>query len=136
MSFLAAKERNPPLLTLPSELLVEVASNLESFQDLSSLVRTSCVFHNLFNTHLYRRAVAADDPVREEIVVWVLKNYRLASLTLLLDNGLSVHQKLRLHWWEQADTCMLRWICHSRDKERSVPLAQLLLDRGALIQPE
>jgi ankyrin repeat protein len=129
MSFLAAKERNPPLLTLPNELLVEVVSNLESFQDLSSLVRTSRVFHNLFNTHLYRRAVAADDPVREEIVVWVLKKYRLASLTLLLYNGLSVHQKLKLGWYSKK---LLQWACgYCLDEKLSIPLARLLVERGA-----
>jgi hypothetical protein len=59
-----------------------------------SLIRTFGVFHNLFNTRLYHLAVAADDVVREGIVRWVLEKYRVASLTLLLDNGLSAHQEV------------------------------------------
>jgi hypothetical protein len=93
MNSVAATESDYPLLTLPNELISEVASRLESFEDLDSLVRTSRFFHTLLNTHLYRRAVAADDPIREDIVRWVLPQYRLASLTLLLDNGLSAHHR-------------------------------------------
>jgi hypothetical protein len=70
-------------MALPNEL-----------SDLNFLLRTTGFFHTLFNTHLYSRAVAASDPVRVDIVQWVLSEYRLASLTLLLDNGLSVDQKL------------------------------------------
>jgi hypothetical protein len=125
-----------PLLTLSNELFFEVASHLESFKDLNSLLCTSRFFHTLFNNHLYRRAVAAEDFVRRVIVRWVLSEYRVASLTLLLDNGLPVHQKLLLQMFGMAD--MLRWILYScsSDHERSVPLVRLLLDRGADIEPD
>jgi hypothetical protein len=134
MGPLGATESKPSLLTLPNELFFEVASHLESFRDLNSLLRTSQFFHTLFNTQLYRRAVAADDIVREDIVAWVLSEYRVASPTLLLDNGLSVHQEL---WPQMLSRDMghrlhlLRWICYNDDQERSVPLAWLLLERGA-----
>jgi hypothetical protein len=68
---------------------------------------------------IYRRAIAADDIIRDDIVAWVLSEYRVPSLKLLLDNGLSVHQNLH-H--------MLHWICYNDDQERSVPLARLLLE--------
>jgi hypothetical protein len=84
-----------PLMTLPNELFFDVASHIDSFKDLNSFLRTSRLFHNLFNNLLYRRVVTANDTVREDIVQWVLLNDRTASLTLLLDNDLSVDQKLR-----------------------------------------
>jgi ankyrin repeat protein len=127
MSFLAASKSNSPLLTLPNELFFEVASHLESFQDLNSLVRTSSVFHMLFNTHLYRRAVAADDAVRQDIVSWVLSECQVNSLKLLLDTGLSVHQELG---WNSEQ--LLLWFSRNCfHEELSVPLAQLLIERGA-----
>jgi hypothetical protein len=129
MDPLAPTESKPPLLTLPNELFFEVASNLESFRDLNSLLRTSRLFHTLFNPRLYHLAVAADDCVREDIVVWVLSEYRVASLTLLLDNGLSVHQKLSHHLAGVRD--LLLQVCYSSDHKRSLPLARLLLERGA-----
>jgi ankyrin repeat protein len=132
MSFPAGTESSFPLLKLPNELLAEVASNLESFEDLNALVCTSRLFHALFNNHLYRRAVAAEDDVREDIVAWALSNYPIASLTLLLDNGLSVHQTLG----EDSDD-LLRWIsCDDNivDRELSVTLARLLLARGANVR--
>jgi ankyrin repeat protein len=131
MSSRAAKsERNSPLLELPNELLWEVASSLESFKDLNSLLRTTRFFHTLFRSYLYRRAVAVEDSVRKDIVLWVLSEYRLDLLTLLLDNGLSVHQKLG---WDSKQ--LLQWVCRNRfDKELSVPLAKLLIERGASIR--
>jgi ankyrin repeat protein len=63
------------------------------------------------------------------IVVWVLSEYRVASLTLLLDNGLSVHQKLSHHLAGVRD--LLLQVCYSSDHKRSLPLARLLLERGA-----
>jgi hypothetical protein len=56
-----------PLMKLPNELFFEVASHLESFKDLNSLLRTNRFFHTLFNSHLYRLAVAAGKSVLEEI---------------------------------------------------------------------
>jgi hypothetical protein len=91
---LAATEGKSPLQTLPNELFLEVAPHLESFKDLNAFLRTSRFFHTLFNPQLYRRSVAADEDACEDIVKWVLSEYRVASLTLLLDNGLSVDQKL------------------------------------------
>jgi hypothetical protein len=105
-------------MALPNELLFEVASHLESFSDLN------------FNIHLYRRAVDASDPVREDIVQWVLSEYRLASLTLLLDNGLSVDQKLDTLY----PKTLLRRICGLSDQKRSVSLARLLIERGADVE--
>jgi ankyrin repeat protein len=126
MSFLGVTASNSLLLKLPNELLFEVASNLESFQDLNSLVRTTRLFHTLFNTNLYRRAVAANDAVRGDIVQMVLSEYRPSSLTLLLDNGLSVHQKLG---WDSKK--LLQFVCaYCLDKKLSIPLAQLLVERG------
>jgi hypothetical protein len=44
MSFLPVTESYSPLPTLPNELLFEVASNLEKFKDLNSLLRTTRVY--------------------------------------------------------------------------------------------
>jgi ankyrin repeat protein len=118
-------------MTLPNELFLEVASHLKSFKDLNSLVRTSHLFHGMFNTQLYRRAVAANRRVLDDIVGWVLSRYLLASLTLLLDNGLSVNHTGRFprYMYEGTMLCFLcSWL---DDHERSVPLARLLIQRGA-----
>jgi hypothetical protein len=62
----------------------------------------------------------------------VLSEYRVASLTLLLDNGLSVYQELQMLSRDMGHRLhLLRWICNNDDQERSVPLARLLLERGA-----
>jgi ankyrin repeat protein len=63
------------------------------------------------------------------IVVWVLSEYRVASLTLLPDNGLSVRQKLSHHLAGVRD--LLLQVCYSSDHKRSLPLTRLLLERGA-----
>jgi hypothetical protein len=118
-----------PLLSFPNELLFEVASNLESFEDLNCLALTSRFLHALFNPLLYRRAVEAKRAVREDIVGWVLCQPRLASLTHLLDNGLSVHQKLR-----PTRDDMLRCLCFHFQADDAVPLARLLIERGADIE--
>jgi hypothetical protein len=123
-----------PLMTLPNELFLEVASHLKSFKDLNSLVRTSRRFHTMFNTDLYRRAVAAPDIVLYYIVRCVLSAYQLASLTLLLDNGLPVNYKCTRKYGHavfRCDESMLYFLCRRKDQERSVPLARLLLQRGA-----
>jgi ankyrin repeat protein len=126
-------------MTLPNELLLEVASHLETFRDLNSLVRTSRLLHAMFNTHLYRRAITADDIILNGILCCVLTGYRFDSLTLFLDNGLSVNRRtgrfydnrrLVIRYW-RGDTTMLRVLCRLDDQERSVPLARLLLQRGA-----
>jgi ankyrin repeat protein len=115
------------LMGLPNELFFEVASNLKSFKDLNSLVRTSRFFHGMFNRDLYRGAVAADDIILDGIVRRVLSKYRLASLALLLDNGLSVNHQV--HY--RCEETMLSFLCSLDDHERSVPLARLLIQRGA-----
>jgi ankyrin repeat protein len=120
-------------MTLPNELFIEVASHLDSFKDLNSLARTSRFFHTMFNTQLYRRAVAADAIVLGDIVGWVLSRYRLASLTLLLDNGLSVDRTCQFALYRDEKT-MLYFLCGLHDQERSVPMAQLLIQRGADIE--
>jgi ankyrin repeat protein len=128
MASLAAAEdisRKSPLLALPNELLWEVAPHLTRFRDLNSLLRTSRFFHTLFHTLLYRRAITADDTIRDGIVAWVLSKYRVASLAHLLDNGLSANHKFR------NGRDLLRALCSLSDKERSVSLARLLLERGA-----
>jgi ankyrin repeat protein len=107
-----------------------VASHLKSFKDLNSLVRTSCFFHGMFNTTLYRRAVASGI-VLDDIVNWVLSRYRLASLTLLLDHGLSVNHSGRIGGSRQFDQTMLHLLCKLPEQRRSVPLARLLIQRGA-----
>jgi hypothetical protein len=114
------------LLTLPKELLIEVASHLENFKDLNSLIRTSRLFHCLFNTLLYHRAATSDGTVREDIVRRVLHRYRAASLALLLDNGLSIHQEVC-----RDGQGMLYEVCCLDLEEPSIPLARLLLERGA-----
>jgi ankyrin repeat protein len=121
------------LLGLPNELLCEVASLLKDLKDLNSLVCTSQFFHGMFNTDLYRRAVAADAIVLDDIVGWVLSNYRLASLTLLLDNGLSINHT---GWFpgDMNEETMLYALCRLSDQERSIPLARLLIQRGADMQ--
>jgi ankyrin repeat protein len=139
MTSLAAIEdinSKSPLLTLPNkllkfpnELLFEVASHLERFRDLNALLRTSRFFRRLFHTLLYRRAITANDTVRDDIVSWVLSEYRVASLTLLLDNGLSANHKFRV---DGSD--LLRTLCRLDDSARLVPLARLLIERGADIE--
>jgi ankyrin repeat protein len=126
------------LMTLPNELFLEVASNLQSFEDLNSLVRTSSFFHAMFNPHLFRRAVDADGAVLDDIVGWVLSSYRLASLTLLLDHGLSVNRTYQFtdSAYEYYEETMLRFLCRLNPhrtyyQARSVPLARLLIQRGA-----
>jgi ankyrin repeat protein len=119
-----------PLLRLPNELFLEVASHLKSFKDLNSLVRTSCFFHGMFNTNLYRRAVASGI-VLDDIVGWVLSRYRLASLTLLLDHGLSVNHIGRIGRDRRFEQTMLHFLCKRPQQGRSVPLARLLIQRGA-----
>jgi ankyrin repeat protein len=119
---------------LPTELIFEVLSHLESFKDLNSLVRTSRFFH-AFNCNLYRRAVAADPMVLDVIVGWVLSDHRLDSLTLLLDNGLSVHHTGRylVHAGSvphsRPEKSMLCFLSELRQNQ-SVPLARLLLQRS------
>jgi hypothetical protein len=115
----------PSLLVLPNELFIEVAAHLESFKDLNSFLRTSRLFHDLLNTLLYRRALTAEGTVREDIVLWVLHQYRVSSLALLLDNGLSIHQEL------YKLGSMLHRVCYLSHEKRSVPLARLLIERGA-----
>jgi ankyrin repeat protein len=118
------------LLGLPNELLMKVGSHLESFNDLNSLVRTSSFFHGMFNADLYRRAVAAEAIVLDDIVGWVLSRYRLASLTLMLDHGLPANYTVHFYLTRWKGT-MLHFLCALDDQERSVPLAQLLIQRGA-----
>jgi hypothetical protein len=118
------------LLKLPNGLFIEVASHLESFQDLNSLVRTSRLVHEMFNSHLYRRAVAADAIVFDDLVSWVLSEYRLTSLTLLLDNGLSVDYTGRFTG-DRYEESMLCFLCGLHDQERSATLARVLIQRGA-----
>jgi hypothetical protein len=118
------------LLKLPNELFIEVASHLESFQDFNSLVRTSRLVHEMFNSHLYRRVVAADAIVLDDVVNWVLSEYRLTSLTLLLDNGLSVDYTGRFTG-DRYEESMLCFLCGLHDQERSATLARVLIQRGA-----
>jgi ankyrin repeat protein len=120
-----------PLLSIPNEILFEVASHFQSFKDINSLARTSHLFHDLFNRHLYRRAFAADRGVLDGIVGWVLKGYRLSSLTLLLENGLSVDHTGEFDFSAKKET-MLSFLCGPRVQEcEVVPLARLLIQRGA-----
>jgi ankyrin repeat protein len=112
-----------------------VASHLESFKDLNALVRTSRFFHAMFNPHLYRLAVAANDAVLNKTVVWVLSRYRLASLTLLLDHGLSVNYSGWFGGGLRKGT-MLGYLCRLVDQERSAQLARLLIERGADIEDD
>jgi ankyrin repeat protein len=116
------------LLKLPNELLLEVAVHLERFRDLNSLLRTSRFFHTTFHTLLYRRVITADDTVRDGIVSWVLSEYQVASLVHLLDNGLSANYKF------ECGRDLLRALCRLDDQEHSVPLARLLIERGADIE--
>jgi ankyrin repeat protein len=107
-----------------------VASHIESFKDLNSFVRTSHLFHGMFNRHLYRRAVAADRRVLDDIVGWVMIYCRLDSLTLLLDNGLSVNHTGKFDLYDSPRT-MLRFLCKLvYPQERATPLARLLIQRG------
>jgi ankyrin repeat protein len=129
MSFSEGTRSKSLLLGLPNELFIEVASHLESFQDLNSLVRTSRLVHEMFNSHLYRRAVA-DAIVLADVVNWVLSEYRLTSLTLLLDNGLSVDYTGRFSG-DRYEESMLCFLCGLHDQERSATLARLLIQRGA-----
>jgi hypothetical protein len=126
-----------PLMKLPNELFFEVASHLESFKDLNSLLRTNRFFHTLFNSHLYHRAMTADKSIPEGIVVWVVSNYQVSSLRLLLDNGPSVKQRLpRIPdelYGNLAPSDMLRWICDLSDQKLSISLARPLIERSAVL---
>jgi ankyrin repeat protein len=131
----AGIQSKTPLMALPNELFLKVASHLKSFRDLNSLVCTSRRFHTMFNADLYRRVVAADDIVLYYTVCWVLSSYRLASLTLLLDNGLSVNYTVcskngHGRFYSRQEN-MLYFLCELIDQESSVPLARLLIHRGA-----
>jgi ankyrin repeat protein len=117
-----------PLLKLPNELLLEVAVHLERFRDLNSLLRTSRFFHTTFHALLYRWVITADDTVRDDIVEWVLSESQVASLVHLLDNGLSANYKF------ECGRDLLRALCRLYGQERSVPLARLLIERGADIE--
>jgi hypothetical protein len=129
---MAASERKSPLLTLPKELLFEGASLLPSFKDLNSLLRTSRFLHTFSCPELYRSAIAADNDLnfRDNILPWVLSEYRIASLKFLLNNGLSAHQKLGEHSEELLLWTYMR--CH--DHQRLLPLTRLLIERGADIE--
>jgi ankyrin repeat protein len=115
-------------MALPNELFLDVVSHLQGFKDLNSLVRTSPFFHGMFNIQLYRRAVDANDAVLDDIIGWVLRRCPLASLALLLDSGLSVNRTGNYGSYEQT---MLRFLCEVPDPRRTVPLAALLIQRGA-----
>jgi ankyrin repeat protein len=129
------------LLAFPNEILFEVASYLDTFEDLHCLALTSRFFYTVFNGLLYRRVFDADPTVREDIVAWVLCNHKLAALTFLLDNGLSVDQKIHIEFetFSPSQGCvgldMLRCLCcHLRRKKRSARLVRLLIERGADIE--
>jgi ankyrin repeat protein len=119
-----------PLLGLPTELFLEIAPHIESFKDLNSLVRTSRFFHGMFNTDLYRRAVVADDAVLDDIVGWVLLRCRLASLTLLLDHGLSVNHTGNFGAYQCKET-MLHFLSKLGDRKRLVSLARIRVQPDA-----
>jgi ankyrin repeat protein len=126
-----------PLIELPNELILEVFSHLKCLKDHNSLVRTSSFFHTMFNPHLYRLAITARPAVRDEIVGWVLSGHRLASLTILLDNGLPVNVTGKFGSGQEQGTML--FFCLYRfekpdDQKRSATLAQLLLQRGADIK--
>jgi ankyrin repeat protein len=90
----------------------------------------------MFNPHLYHLAITARPAVRDEIVGWVLSGHRLASLTSLLDNGLPVNVTGKFGSGQEQGTmlfCLYRFQ-KPDDQERSAPLAQLLLQRGADIK--
>jgi hypothetical protein len=120
-----------PLLGLANELFFEVASHLNQFKDLNSLARTSRFFHRMFNPQLYRRAVAADHSVLNRIVSRVLNassdsRCRLASLTLLLDHGLSVDHAGKFYGELRAET-MLGYLCTRDETDTTISLARLLI---------
>jgi hypothetical protein len=77
-------------------------------------------------------AVAATGIVLDYLVGRVLSEYRLASLTLLLDNGLFVNHNYTGKFYDALiEEPMLCYLCLLHDQERSIPLAQLLVQRGA-----
>jgi ankyrin repeat protein len=118
------------LMRLPNEIIFEVAPHLQGFSDLNSLVRTSRFFHTMFNSRLYHLAVAADDSTLDNAIGYILSEYRLSSLTLLLDNGLSVKHTGKFAG-DPDEQVMLRFLCKLDDQKRAVPLARLLIQRGA-----
>jgi ankyrin repeat protein len=119
-----------PLMTLPNELLSEVASNLKRYNHLNSLVRTSRFFYAMFNPHLYRRTITATNHVLGNIVRWALKECRLGSLTHLLDNGLSIDRTFEFRGQRFKET-MLSYLCGLGEKYDRLQLARLLIQRGA-----
>jgi ankyrin repeat protein len=60
----------------------------------------------------------------------VLSRYRLASLTLLLDNGLSVNHTGQFNYDPDGEEMMMLHFL-SRFNTQEVPLARLLIQRGA-----
>jgi hypothetical protein len=107
-----------------------VASHLKRFRDLNPLLCTSRFLRSLFHSLLYRRAITATGTVCDDIVSWVLSEYQVVSLMHLLDNRLSVNRKFG------DGRYLLHMLYRLEDKERSVPLARLLLERGADIDAE
>jgi ankyrin repeat protein len=95
-----------------------------------SALENEC-FVGLLNDLLYHRAVTTDDTVRGDMVKGVLLRHLVTSLKLMLDHGLSPHQKLGQYW---EDDSMLHFLCTHGDDEHSVPLARLLIERGADIE--
>jgi hypothetical protein len=123
--------KTPPVLALPIELLHDIASHLTSFEDLSCLVRTTRLFHHLFTSHLYHRFTTTTDDVRDVILERVILNGRLTSLTSLLDNGLPVEYSLRMpSFIFYSGGSLLNSVC-TRNEEQAIPMARLLIQRGA-----
>jgi hypothetical protein len=135
-------QQQVPAPKAPNELISELYPYLESFKDRNAPIRTSHFFHTMFNPRLYGQA-AASPAVCDGIICRMLSEHKLASLKLLLDHGLPVdhignffpggHTMRR----DFALRTMLGFLCeHSQsdDQERSVPLARLLIQRGADIK--
>jgi ankyrin repeat protein len=79
------------LLTLPNELLSEVASHVECFGDLNSLIRTSRFFHESFNHLLHHRLVVMPKEGRETVLRTASRQGNLAMAKLVLKLGTDVN---------------------------------------------
>jgi ankyrin repeat protein len=115
------------ILRLPNEILQEIETHIERFQDLNALSRTSHFFHALLDTRLYDRILDADQDILDATINAVLANHRIDALRSLLDHGLPVQIEIGDYYFDS----MLHLLSWPPNEVRQIPLARLLIERGA-----
>lgn len=107
------------LLSLPNELLVPLAKNLEP-SDIFSLILTNRCFAAIFTPTLHRRALR--DYQQVPAIHWATQKGHLPLVRLLLNKGVSVN-----HSWKSRTPIITAAIFGRK------AITKLLLDRGAAI---